>query len=201
MNSPDSYGDLELDPAVFNELAVIEATILSTSSTSTPTQTATTPGQRLPSKKEVPLTDPDLDSDSNGMFDPTFDNLDIQDLVKMDTVIADDYLKASQSHPSESHLNDDKSLTLSLSQETKQKANKRKFDEEGGGGECWSKRLALKRQCGRGQAHLTRTSTHSTRHSCKLPPDGVQKINAVTDKDTCGGTDSDSSDPIDFLWL
>ncbi|KAI9435862.1 hypothetical protein H4582DRAFT_2059327 [Lactarius indigo] len=194
MNSPDSYGDLELDPAVFNELAVIEATILSTSSTSTPTQTATTPGQRLPSKKEVPLTDPDLDSDSNGMFDPTFDNLDIQDLVKMDAAIADDYLKASQSHPSESRLNDDKSPTLSLSRETKQKANKRKFDEEGGGGERRSKRLALKRQRGRGQARLTGTSTRSTRHSRKPPPDGVRKINAVTDKDTCGGTDSDSKD-------
>jgi hypothetical protein len=76
MNSPDCYGDLELDPAALDELAAFEAT-----------QIASTSDQRSPSTGKAPLTDPD---DSNEMFDPTF-NPSTQDLEKLDVAIVEEY--------------------------------------------------------------------------------------------------------------
>ncbi|KAH9038090.1 hypothetical protein EDB85DRAFT_1934336 [Lactarius pseudohatsudake] len=212
MNSPDCYGDLELDPAALNELAVFEATqIASTSSTSSPTQTIPV-DQRSASNKEAPLTDPDVDSDSNELFDPTF-NPSTQDMEKLDAAIVEKYRKIGMASQYPSRLHDDKSPMFSSSSQgteqkspghsidhkvkkidvlsksgTKQKAKKRKasdLDEEGDEeGIRRSRRLVSKRQ-----------RTRLTRHSRKPPPDGVWQIN---DMDTHGGTDSDD-DPIDFL--
>ena len=113
MNSPSSYGDLELDSEVLNELAVIEATHFA--SASNPVD------QRSPFEKEPPLTNPGSDdvfdpiastsslvdqrskkepltnSDSDDLFDPTFD-MGIQDLEELDAAIEDAYRRKTVLH-------------------------------------------------------------------------------------------------------
>ncbi|KAH9057001.1 hypothetical protein EDB87DRAFT_1833399 [Lactarius vividus] len=78
MSSPNSYwGDEELNSAVLNELAVIEATQIASTSR---------PVVRSPPKTVPPLTT--LDSDD--LFDFTFD-VGVQDLQELDAAIENDY--------------------------------------------------------------------------------------------------------------
>src|SRR6266702_2588122 len=217
MNSLSSYGDLELDSEVLNELAVIEATHFA--SASNPVD------QRSPFEKEPPLTN----SGSDDVFDPTFD-MGIQDLEELDATIEDAYRRKTVlhlNHPLPRQLvitsrGDGKSPRSSSPDKprssrrgTQQKSPKhsidhkvekldhiafvksgakgkrkaRDSDEEGDEEEEMDtqRRPVSKRQRGQGQ----------TRHPCKPPSHEVQHINAVTDADTCSGIDSD--DPIDFL--
>ena len=82
MSSPNSYwGDEELNSAVLNELAVIEATQVA--STSRPL------ARRSPSKTVPP---PFTNPDSDDIFDLTF-NVDMQDLQELDAAIEKDYTR------------------------------------------------------------------------------------------------------------
>jgi len=91
MSSPNSYwGDEELNSAVLNELAVIEATQVA--STSRPVV------RRSPSKTVPPLfTNPDSDD----LFDLTF-NVDVQDLQELDAAIEKDYRRKGAAPTSKS---------------------------------------------------------------------------------------------------
>ena len=91
MSSPSSYwGDEDLNSAVLNELAVIEATQVA--SRSRPVV------RRSPSKTMPPLfTAPDSDD----VFDLTFD-VDIQDLQELDAAIEKDYRRKEAAPTSKS---------------------------------------------------------------------------------------------------
>ena len=91
MSSPNSYwGDEELNSAVLNELAVIEATQVA--STSRPLV------RRSPSKTMPPFANPDSDD----IFDLTF-NVDIQDLQELDAAIEKDYRRKEAAPTSSSN--------------------------------------------------------------------------------------------------
>ncbi|KAH8998735.1 P-loop containing nucleoside triphosphate hydrolase protein [Lactarius hatsudake] len=78
MSSPNSYwGDEELNSAVLNELAAIEATQIASTSR---------PVVRSPPKTVPPLAK----QDSDDLFDLTFD-VDVQDLQELDAAIEKDY--------------------------------------------------------------------------------------------------------------
>jgi ATP-dependent DNA helicase MPH1 len=91
MSSPSSYwGDEDLNSAVLNELDVIEATQVA--STSRPVVRRTPPKTMPP-----PFTNPDSDD----VFDLTFD-VDIQDLRELDAAIEKDYRRKGAAPTSKS---------------------------------------------------------------------------------------------------
>ena len=86
MSSPSHYwNDEELNPAVLNELAAMEAGQVA--STSKPTVR-----KPSPDLGPTPLTV----ADSDDLFDLTFD-LDVQELEKLDAAIEDDYRRKADS--------------------------------------------------------------------------------------------------------